>query len=170
MLQQSDNVIAECLARQVAIAEHRPASFTGAAAAIRTVLTGLGIDPGSAMVDGSGLAARDRLTPATLARLLRTVAGSSEQRLHPVLAALPVAGWSGTLADRYLTGSARTAAGLVRAKTGTLTGVSSLAGLVHDRSGRLVAFALIADRAPSTAAADSALDAIAAALARCGCR
>lgn len=167
MLEESDNVIAECLARQVALAEHRPASFTGSAAAIRTVLAGLGVDPGAGMVDGSGLAVRDRLSTATLARVLRLVV--RDTRLHALLAGLPVAAWAGTLDTRYLGGAARSGAGVVRAKTGTLTGVSSLAGLVHDRSGRLLIFALIADRAPSTPAADSALDLIAARLAGCGC-
>ncbi len=64
MLQGSDNVIAEALARQVAIAEHQPASFTGGAAAVRAVLTRLGIDPGVGLVDGSGLAERDRVSAA----------------------------------------------------------------------------------------------------------
>jgi D-alanyl-D-alanine carboxypeptidase/D-alanyl-D-alanine-endopeptidase (penicillin-binding protein 4) len=167
MLQESDNVIAECLARQVAIARHEPASFTGAAAAIRQVLHGLHLSVGSGMVDGSGLAARDRLSVATLADVLETVI--ARPSLHPVLAGLPVAGWSGTLDTRYLSGRARAGAGVVRAKTGTLTGVSALAGVVHDASGRLLVFAFDADRVQSTTAADAALDDLAAALARCGC-
>jgi D-alanyl-D-alanine carboxypeptidase/D-alanyl-D-alanine-endopeptidase (penicillin-binding protein 4) len=170
MLQESDNVIAECLARQVALAEHRPASFAGAAAAVRAVLTRLGVDPGAGLVDGSGLAAGDRVSAAALAGVMRLVAGGARTGLRALLAGLPVAAWSGTLADRFVTGSARAAAGLVRAKTGTLTGVSTLAGTVHDRSGRLLAFALLADRTGSTPAAETALDAVAARLAACGCR
>jgi D-alanyl-D-alanine carboxypeptidase/D-alanyl-D-alanine-endopeptidase (penicillin-binding protein 4) len=167
MLQESDNVIAECLARQVAIAKHDPVSFTGAAAAIRQVLGTLRVAVGKGMVDGSGLAARDRLTVATLTAVLETII--TRPSLHPVLAGLPVAGWSGTLVDRYLAGRARSGAGVVRAKTGTLTGVSALAGLVHDASGRLLVFAFDADRVRSTDAADAALDRLAAGLARCGC-
>jgi len=170
MLQQSDNVIAEVLARQVAIAAGQPASFTGGAAAIRATLARLGVRVGAGMVDGSGLAASDRISPVTLTDLLRVVAGPARPELHDVLAGLPVAAWSGTLADRYVAGSgSAAAAGAVRAKTGTLTGVSSLAGVVHDSSGRLLAFAFIADRAPSTAAADAALDRVVTALAHCGC-
>jgi D-alanyl-D-alanine carboxypeptidase/D-alanyl-D-alanine-endopeptidase (penicillin-binding protein 4) len=167
MLQASDNVIAECLARQVALAEHRPASFTGAAQAVRAVLRRLGVDPGAGMVDGSGLAARDRLSPRTLIDMLRLMAGPAQPALHAVLAGLPVAAWSGTLVDRYLRGAG---AGVVRAKTGTMTGVSTLAGVVHDRSGRLLAFVLMADRTRSTFAAEAAEDAIVTRLARCGCR
>jgi D-alanyl-D-alanine carboxypeptidase/D-alanyl-D-alanine-endopeptidase (penicillin-binding protein 4) len=166
MLQQSDNVIAEVLARQVAISSGGPASFTGAAAAIRSVLARLGVRVGTGMVDGSGLAASDRLSPAALVDLLRVLAGAAHPELHDVLAGLPVGAWSGTLADRYLAGTGSGgAAGAVRAKTGTLTGVSPLAGVVHDSSGRLLAFAFIADRAPSTAAADASLDRVIAALA-----
>ena len=167
MLQASDNVIAECLARQVALARHRPAGFTTAAAAVREVLRGLGVDPGAGLVDGSGLAASDRVPAAALAGVLRLAARTP--RLRDVIAGLPVAAWSGTLAGRYLTGAARAGAGVVRAKTGTLTGVSTLAGLVHDRSGRLLAFAFMADRAGATPAAEAALDAVAARLAGCGC-
>lgn len=169
MLQQSDNVIAECMARQVALAEHQPASFLGAAHAVRTVLQRLGADPGDGMVDGSGLAARDRLSPAGLVGVLRLIAGTTHPGLHSELAAMPVAGWSGTLADRYLSGASRAGAGVIRAKTGTLTGVSTLAGVVHDKSGRLLAFAFLANGVPSTYDADRALDALAATLARCGC-
>jgi D-alanyl-D-alanine carboxypeptidase/D-alanyl-D-alanine-endopeptidase (penicillin-binding protein 4) len=171
MLQASDNVIAECLARQVAVAEHQPASFAGAALAVRIALRQLALPIASGLVDGSGLAARDRLSPDTLTRVLTLATG--RPRLRGVLDALPVAGWSGTLAGRYLSGSARAGAGLVRAKTGTLTSVSTLAGLVQDRDGRLLAFAVMADRVgPSgadTEAAEAALDAVAARLAACGC-
>ena len=171
MLQTSDNVIAECLARQVALATHAQASFAGAAAAVRSVLAGAGVDPGTGMVDGSGLASTDRLTAATLTALLRLAAGSEHPELHTLIAGLPVAGWIGTLENRYLSGSGATpGAGRVRAKTGTLTGVASLAGLVHDSDGRLLAFAFIADRVPDTPDADAALDRIAAALSACGCR
>ena len=161
MLLASDNVIAECLARQVALSAGQPASFTGATAAIRATLARLGADPGAGMHDGSGLSAGDRISPTALAGVLHAIVGTGA--LHVVLDALPVAGWSGTLADRYQPSDGTgAAAGLVRAKTGTLTGVSSLAGVVHDRDGRLLVFAFIADRVPAgaeaTAAADAALD------------
>lgn len=173
MLQNSDNVIAECLAREVAIAKGARASFTGAAAAVRAVVSSVGVDPGGGMQDGSGLAASDRLAPATLAQVFALITSPQQPELHEIVTALPVAGWSGTLADRFVSGSSAAGAGVVRAKTGTLTSVSSLAGLVHDASGRTLAFALIADEvAPGlgpTTAAESALDDIAAGLARCGC-
>jgi serine-type D-Ala-D-Ala carboxypeptidase/endopeptidase (penicillin-binding protein 4) len=165
MLQLSDNVIAESLARQVALAEHQPASFSGAAAAVRAVLARLGIPIGSGLVDGSGLAARDRLSADTLDRLLLLAT-----KRTGVLDLLPVAAWSGTLSGRFVHSAG---AGVVRAKTGTLTSVSTLAGLVHDRDGRLLAFALLADRVGPTTAdidrAEAALDRIASTLATCGC-
>jgi D-alanyl-D-alanine carboxypeptidase/D-alanyl-D-alanine-endopeptidase (penicillin-binding protein 4) len=86
-----------------------------------------------------------------------------------VLTELPVAGWSGTLAQRYQASAAHGAIGVVRAKTGTLTGVSSLAGVIHDRTGALLGFAVIADRTSSTPDAEAALDAAVARLAACGC-
>lgn len=170
MLLASDNVIAECLARQVALAEKQPASFVGAARAVRTVLKRLGVDPGAGLLDGSGLSSRDRVSTQVLARVLRLAVTTA--RLRGVLTALPVAAWSGTLALRYRGPIGHAAAGLVRAKTGTLTGVSSLAGVVHDRSGRLLVFALIADRVPGdlTPYAEGALDVIVTKLASCGCR
>ncbi len=163
MLQNSDNVIAEVLARRVAFAEHQQASFAGAALAVRAALRRLGVDPGAGMVDGSGLAAKDRLTPATLAALVRVVA--VRPALRTVLSALPVAAWSGTLVDRYLRGAAHAGAGVVRAKTGTLTGVATLAGTVHDRSGRLLAFALMSHSDAASVVADAALDKVVAKLA-----
>jgi serine-type D-Ala-D-Ala carboxypeptidase/endopeptidase (penicillin-binding protein 4) len=171
-LLDSDNVLAEALARQVAIAEGQPASFAGAAAATRTVLARLGLPAaGDKLLDGSGLSAQDRITPALLAALLRTAAGPAQPQLHALVPALPISGYLGTLDERYRTGSAALAAGEVRAKTGTLDGVSSLAGLVRGKDGRLLAFAIVADRVAigGTLPAEAALDDAAAALTRCGC-
>ena len=173
MLLDSDNVIADILARQVAAAEHRPASFAGATAAIRTVLGRLGVRVGDAMKDGSGLSSADRVSPAALVAALRLIGGAgppAAARLRFVAGAMPVAGWSGTLEARFTSGSERSVAGRVRAKTGTLSTVSSLAGLVQDRSGRLLAFSFDADRAVGTIAAEAALDALVSALGHCGCR
>jgi D-alanyl-D-alanine carboxypeptidase/D-alanyl-D-alanine-endopeptidase (penicillin-binding protein 4) len=172
MLLASDNVLAETLARQVALAERQPASFAGAAAAVRAVLGRLGLPAaGDRLVDGSGLSLRDRITPALLAALLRTAASPDRPELHGVLPGLPVSGYDGTLDERFRTGPTSVAAGQVRAKTGTLTGVSALAGLVRGADARLLVFAVVADRVPAagTLAAEDALDVIAAILARCGC-
>ncbi len=172
MLLASDNVLAEVLARQVAIAEGQPASFAGAAAATRQVLARLGMPAGDRLLDGSGLSGQDRVTPALLAGLLRAAADADEPRLHALVPGLPVSGYLGTLDERYRTGPAAVAAGQVRAKTGTLDGVSSLAGLVRGRDGRLLVFAVVADRVRvgGTLPAEAALDEVAAALTTCGCR
>ena len=179
MLHESDNVIAEVLARQVAIAEKDPVSFVGAVAAIRTVLAGLGVDVGTGMKDGSGLAASDRVSPASLVDVLRLVAGygappkgvTVPTAIGTIIAALPVAGWSGTLSYRYQTGEAAKFVGDVRAKTGSIDGITSLSGYIHDRSGRLLIFSMDADRTPigGTQAAEYALDDVVAAIASCGC-
>jgi D-alanyl-D-alanine carboxypeptidase/D-alanyl-D-alanine-endopeptidase (penicillin-binding protein 4) len=110
MLLRSDNDLAEALARQVALATGRPASFAGAAEAVREVLgpslQAAGVPPDAvALVDGSGLSRLNRLEPAAVSRLLARVAaddGSDDvERLGPVIGGLPVGGFSGTLADRY---------------------------------------------------------------------
>lgn len=169
----SDNVAAEMLARQVAVWAHQPASFAGAAAAIRGRLAALGLPVvGDRLVDGSGLSRTDRISPALLVGVLSESAASNQPQLRGVLSGLPVAAFSGTLFDRYRTAGAGAAAGRVRAKTGTLSGVSALAGVVVDATGRLLAFVFVADRVPpgGTDAAETALDRIATTLASCGCR
>jgi len=171
MMRASDNVIAEVLARQVAIATNRPASFAGAAEAIRTVLAGAGIEIGTGMVDGSGLSVRDRIPAAALARTLLAAVGAEHSRLRPLLSGLSIAGWDGTLLDEdRFSGPAAIAAGLVRAKTGTLTGVSGMAGLLTDTDGRLLVFSFVADQAPAEGPSRVAVDSVVAALVRCGCR
>ena len=81
-----------------------------------------------------------------------------------------MAGASGTLTDRFTGARDKAGLGVVRAKTGTLTGASSLSGTVVDADGRLLGFVLEADAVSSTVAARAALDAAAAVLAGCGCR
>jgi D-alanyl-D-alanine carboxypeptidase/D-alanyl-D-alanine-endopeptidase (penicillin-binding protein 4) len=105
-----------------------------------------------------------------IAQIAALIASPRHPELRRVLTDLPVAGFSGTLAARFRTRGTLHAAGLVRAKTGTLSGVSTLAGVVVDADGRLLAFALMADRAPYFVAAEAALDRTAAVLAGCGCR
>lgn len=170
MLQTSDNVIAEALARQVAIKEGLPASFLGSAKAVRAVLQRLGIDVGTGLTDGSGLSAKDHVTAHALAQVLSLAARTP--RLAPLLADLPVGAWSGTLQQRYRGPVGKYAAGLVRAKTGTLSNVSTLAGVVHDHDGRLLVFVLMADRVPGglTPYAEAAWDVAVTRIAQCGCR
>jgi D-alanyl-D-alanine carboxypeptidase/D-alanyl-D-alanine-endopeptidase (penicillin-binding protein 4) len=170
-LSMSDNMLAEALARQVAIARHLPASFQGSAQAVTAALTQAGVDvTGVTLVDGSGLSRQDRIPAAVLARLVRAAADGTLGNAADLLSGLPVAGYDGTLADRG-DSDPKTIPGGVRAKTGTLLGVHALAGTVVDADGRLLAFALLANNAPgSEPAAEGALDHVATELARCGCR
>ncbi|WP_244188597.1 D-alanyl-D-alanine carboxypeptidase/D-alanyl-D-alanine endopeptidase [Streptomyces yokosukanensis] len=166
MLTNSDNDIAEHLARQTALASGRPGSFDGGAQAVSARLTKLGLPmSGASFHDGSGLDRDDRLTADLLTGLLVTAGDPGRPGLRPVLTGLPVAGFTGTLADRYTD----SAAGVVRAKTGTLTGVNTLAGTVVDADGRLLAFAFMASGTTDPTAAEAALDRAATALASCGC-
>lgn len=172
MLAESDNVLAEGLARQVAIARDQPASFDGAAAAMRAELDDLGLPLGGyVVVDGSGLAWANQASAALLSAVLAMAASDDRPELRPIVSGLPVAGYSGTLFERYLSpANGASAAGEVRAKTGTLTNVSSLAGLVVDADGRLLAFSVIGNEAGAgRLTTEAALDRVAAAIAGCGC-
>ncbi|MGW0962956.1 D-alanyl-D-alanine carboxypeptidase/D-alanyl-D-alanine endopeptidase [Streptomyces gelaticus] len=163
-LTNSDNDIAEALARQTALAAGEPADFDGGRRAVTAQLKKLGLPlKGADLADGSGLDRKDKVTAGLLAGLLARAADPDRPELRSVLTGLPVAGFSGTLSDRYTGKSAGT--GLIRAKTGTLTGVNTLAGTVVDRQGRLLAFAFLASGTTSPSDAQSALDALATALA-----
>jgi D-alanyl-D-alanine carboxypeptidase/D-alanyl-D-alanine-endopeptidase (penicillin-binding protein 4) len=124
------------------------------------------------LVDGSGLSRDNALAPGALTRLLAGLTTGEPGELSPLLTGLPVAGFDGTLTGRYRTGPQVAGAGVVRAKTGTLRGVSTLAGVARTADGRLLAFSLAADAVPQGAilSAQAALDRLAASLAQCGCR
>ncbi|MER5963751.1 D-alanyl-D-alanine carboxypeptidase/D-alanyl-D-alanine-endopeptidase [Streptomyces sp. NPDC002057] len=165
-LTHSDNDLAEALARQTALARKQPASFDGAARAVRDELARLGLPvTGARFADGSGLDRRDRVSAALLTGLLTRAADPARPTLRPLLTGLPVGGFTGTLTDRFDTAPATAGAGLVRAKTGTLTGVNTLAGTVVTPDGRLLAFAFLAGRTLSPYEAQPALDRLSAALA-----
>ncbi|MGC9670338.1 D-alanyl-D-alanine carboxypeptidase/D-alanyl-D-alanine-endopeptidase [Planosporangium sp. 12N6] len=176
MLVESDNVIAECLARQVAVARNQPATFAGAATAMREVLAELGLAvDGLVLADGSGLSRTNRVTPALLTDALLLAVKPDHPELRVLFPGLPVGGYSGTLRDRYhrpVGGVA--AAGQVRAKTGSLSALNAIAGIVVDADGRPLVFAVIAsgalDGGPVPTPAQEALDRVAAGLAACGCR
>ncbi|WP_374206025.1 D-alanyl-D-alanine carboxypeptidase/D-alanyl-D-alanine endopeptidase [Streptomyces roseoverticillatus] len=168
-LTNSDNDIAEALARQTALASGQPADFEGAAGAVTARLEKLGLPlSGARIADGSGLDRADRVSAAFLAGLLARAADPARPELRPVLTGLPVAGFSGTLSGRY--GADAGGRGLIRAKTGTLTGVNTLSGTVVDADGRLLSFAFMTTGAASGEGAQGALDRLATTVAACGCR
>ncbi len=169
-LTASDNLLAETLARQVALATGAEPSFSGAAQAVPAAVAAAGLDTtGLALSDGSGLSRDDRVPARLLVDALEAAADGTLPAAGALLSGLPVAGYTGTLADRG--DAAPSGPGAVRAKTGTLAGTSALAGLVVTTDGRLLAFALLADGTTGDlAAAEAALDDVAAALAGCGCR
>jgi D-alanyl-D-alanine carboxypeptidase/D-alanyl-D-alanine-endopeptidase (penicillin-binding protein 4) len=157
------------LGRAVARRSGRAASFAGEARSIKAAVRRLGVPvDGIRLYDASGLSRLDRVTPRALAAVLRIVAARPES-IAPVAQGLPVAGLTGTLADRYRHGRPEQASGVLRAKTGTLAGVSALAGQVVDADGRLLLFAFLTDRAALPSTTETALDRLVARLSACGC-
>lgn len=169
-LETSDNDAAEVLAHHVGVAVARDGSFAGGATAVARTLTRLGVPTdGLRLYDGSGLSREDRISPATLTGVLQ--AAAARDRLAPLLGGLPVAGFTGSLVERFEDPASAAGLGIVRAKTGTLTGVHALAGTVTDRDGDALVLVLMTDRVTParTLAARQALDDAAAALAACRC-
>ncbi len=171
VLDVSDNEAAEVLAHQVGLEVTGEGSFAGGRDGVAATLEGLGISlDGDKVYDGSGLSRHSRVRPATLLAVLRTAASDDHPELRSVVSGLPVAGFTGSLTSRFATGD-EAGRGLVRAKTGTLTGVSGLAGLATDADGETLVFVAVADRVAvsDTLDARESLDQLAAALAKCDC-
>jgi D-alanyl-D-alanine carboxypeptidase/D-alanyl-D-alanine-endopeptidase (penicillin-binding protein 4) len=154
----SDNFLAEMLVKDLG-AEFADAGTTAAGVGVvKTQLEAFGLTP--QVVDGSGLSRADRTTPRQVVHLLEAMHG--QEVAGAFEGSLAVAGRTGTI-RRRMRGTA--AQDRCRAKTGTLIGVSALAGLCDSASGHTIAFAMLMNRT-SVARAHGVQDRVAAAIAR----
>ncbi len=170
MVRDSDNDVAEILARLVGLKINGDGSFTGGSRAITSVLATKGIDTSRLKVaDGSGLSTKNKVTVGVVAAVLTEMVRGDQAQWASIATGLPIAAETGTLENRFNSKGTRAGAGVVLAKTGSLTGVSSLAGTVKDRSGRLLVFVLMSNKITSIPSARNTMDRIAATLAKCGC-
>ena len=173
-LDESDNALTESLTRQAAYRKGTPPGFEETARFVRDTVAGLGVDlSGLATVDASGLSRQNQLPARVLGDVMALGTSAKLVGMANTLRDLPVAGLTGTLATRFDEVGTHTAAGVARAKTGTLTGANALAGTVVTTDGRLLTFAAIANGTgpqAGTEAARAALDRFVAVLASCGCR
>ncbi len=141
MNRESDNFVAEMLTKELGARVVGNGTTPAGVAVVRRDVRALGVPlEGVRMRDGSGLSYDDRLTAGALVSLLVAVWRDPSLR-EEFVASLAVAGESGTLDDRLEQPPAR---GLVRAKTGTTTIASTLAGFV----GRRYAFAVLMNGRP----------------------
>jgi serine-type D-Ala-D-Ala carboxypeptidase/endopeptidase (penicillin-binding protein 4) len=154
----SDNFLAEMLVKDLG-AEFAGAGTTAAGiGVVRSQLEAFGLTP--QVFDGSGLSRADRTTPRQVVHLLEAMHG--QEVAGAFEGSLAVAGRTGTIRKR-MRGTA--AQDRCRAKTGTLIGVSALAGLCDSAGGHTIAFAMLMTRT-SLARAHGVQDRVAAAIAR----
>ena len=162
MLRNSDNSLAELFGRLTALALDMPNSPAGAVKAVTSTLSKLGVDTaGLNMADCSGLTPGSTLKVGTLADIQQLAL--SKKGLTPLVKGLSVVGLTGTAARRKIDNQAD---GLIRAKTGTLDHVTSLAGNVIRRSGGVLVFAVVVNDPEDAAAARHAVDTLVGSLDR----
>jgi D-alanyl-D-alanine carboxypeptidase/D-alanyl-D-alanine-endopeptidase (penicillin-binding protein 4) len=141
MMKDSDNFYAECVLFQTAAASgRRPAKADDGLAASRRLINSIGLNASDyRLADGSGLSLYNYVTAELMTRLLRYTWRHKAlyQHLQPTL---PIAGQDGTLKKRMTRSASE---GNVRAKTGTLTGIVSLAGYCTAANGHELCFAII---------------------------
>ena len=167
MLTDSDNDLAEALAHLSGVVVKGTGSFSSGAAAMQATAVALGLPTtGMALFDGSGLSNKDRLSAQALGKILILAAQGSIGGIAPALA---IAGFTGTLADRFTSVAQKSAAGFVRAKTGTLNGVVNLVGIVPDLDGRVLVFSVLTNGISSIERTRVSVDQIATKLRACGC-
>ena len=142
MMKESDNLYAESLLYQTALAASKQGVGTaeGAAGVTKRLLRRLGLTPRFyTIADGSGLSLYNYVTAEMMVRLLRHAYEKSDIFAH-LYPALPIAGVDGTLKKRMKTGSC---AGNVHAKTGTVSAVSTLSGYCTAANGHLLCFCIL---------------------------
>ena len=170
MLKVSDNELAQALADEASRVSGLPFETLA-----KSLLSSRGIDASTLVLrDGSGLSRDNRIAPFIPAQLILSVyRGGESDPLWPLLTGLPIAGFDGTLYSRFSSVAASVGKGIVRGKTGTLTGVISLAGLTSTATGDLLVYVFMADRVPPNATGRvqtrNVFDTAAAMLSRCGC-
>lgn len=114
----------------------------GGFATVQATMARLGVDPyGFRQVDGSGLSRYNMAQPATFVAILRAMQAAAGGDIF--YESLPVAGWSGTLRNRFQNTSAQ---GRVRAKTGTLRGVRALSGYLDHPDYGTVIFSILVNQ------------------------
>jgi len=139
----SDNVVSERMARLAAKSAGNQFNDKGVATTFATILQNLGINPAKVIVkDASGLSKENKVTASVLSQLLYKI--HSDPQLTSLIDGLPISGKTGTLEKRYID-TAPEAVGLVKAKTGTLSGTIGLAGYVQSGEHEY-AFVVIADK------------------------
>jgi D-alanyl-D-alanine carboxypeptidase/D-alanyl-D-alanine-endopeptidase (penicillin-binding protein 4) len=138
-LKPSDNWFAEMLLKDLAVAGGNKGTTTAGSQAAAAFAKRLGT--GVSMNDGSGLSRADSASPRQVVKLLDKMRGRPE--FDALFAALPIAGKDGTLDNRMRRGAAR---GRCRAKTGTLSNVSTLSGYCNARNGDVIEFSLLMNR------------------------
>jgi serine-type D-Ala-D-Ala carboxypeptidase/endopeptidase (penicillin-binding protein 4) len=141
MMKESDNLYAESMFYQIAASTgFHPATYKHARSVINQLISKLGLQPSDYTVaDGSGLSLYNYVTPELEVAFLRYAYRNNNVYLH-LYPSLPIAGRDGSLRNRMRTGMA---AGNVHAKTGTVTGVSSLAGYCTAANGHVLCFSII---------------------------
>ena len=168
-LVHSDNVVAEVLGNEVAIAQGKDGSLENGPDAVLEAL-GESVDLGRThLVDTSGLSYDNRIAPHDLTTVLQASVVADDS-LAGLVSYFPVGGLTGTLHDRFL--DEKNASGVVHAKTGTLSTVTSLAGGVLDAEGRYLVFSIQIDDVDKDKILEArkTVDDIVTALANCGCR
>jgi len=141
MNKESDNLCAEVLLKTLgAESSHAPGTGRRGASAIQRFLAMSGIDTTMVVIaDGSGVSRYNLSSPSAIVEVLRRMHKDPEH-FGSFYESLPIAGVDGTLSERMKGTSAE---GNLRAKTGTLEGVSSLSGYVRTADGELLAFSIL---------------------------
>ena len=142
---RSNNLFAELVFRTMGRTQEGLGSPEASARAVSVALTEIGVPMESVVqLDGSGLAAGNRTSASTFVSVLQRMAET--ETWNHYWASLPQAGTRRELRRMYQTA----AAGNLRAKTGTIEGVSALSGIVRSRDQERLAFSILLNGTPST--------------------
>lgn len=141
--QNSNNLYAEAVLRSLGAIQDpsNPNSATAGIAIVKKSLTELGVDPGGYILDdGSGLSRLNAISPEALVQTLQAMSRSPVAEIYRN--SLPLAGETGTLSNRFVN---TPLLGKIRAKTGTIAGVSALSGYLDIDHKNAVEFSILLD-------------------------